>query len=65
MRARDSFHLALLAGTAAILVLSIALAASGVNMPLCLVVLSLAPVVTVVGYETLGYRHVADAVERL
>jgi hypothetical protein len=36
-----------------------------VNVPLCLVVLALAPVVTVVGYETLGHRHVADAIERL
>jgi len=31
----------------------------------CLVVLAFAPVVTVVGYETLGQRHVADALERL
>jgi hypothetical protein len=34
-------------------------------VPLCLVVLALAPVVTVVGYETLGHRHAADALERL
>ncbi|MEN3283162.1 MAG: hypothetical protein V7607_4302 [Solirubrobacteraceae bacterium] len=65
MRTRDPFHLALIAGTAAIVVLSIGLAAAGVNMPLCLVVLALAPVVTVVGYETLGHRHVAAALERL
>jgi low temperature requirement protein LtrA len=65
MRVRDPFHLGLIAGTGAILVLSIVLAAAGVNVPLCLVVLALAPVVTVVGYETLGHRHVADALERL
>jgi hypothetical protein len=31
----------------------------------CLLVLTLAPIVTVVGYETLGHRHVAAALERL
>jgi low temperature requirement protein LtrA len=65
MRTRDPFHLGLIAATAAIVILSIGLAAAGLNMPLCLVVLALAPVVTVVGYETLGHRHVADALERL
>jgi hypothetical protein len=65
MRTRDPFHLGLIAGTAAFVLLSIVLAAAGVNMPLCLIVLALAPVVTVVGYETLGHGHVADALERL
>jgi low temperature requirement protein LtrA len=65
MRTRDPFHVGLVAGTTAVLILSVVLAAAGVSMPLCLVVLALAPVVTVVGYETLGHRHVADALERL
>jgi len=65
MRERDPFHLALLAGTAAVLFLTVALAAAGVDMAICLVVLTLAPAVTVVGYETLGHRHIADALERL
>jgi low temperature requirement protein LtrA len=65
MRASDPFHIALLGGTAAILVLSVVLVAAGVSMPVCLVVLALAPAVTVVGYETLGHRHVAEALERL
>jgi low temperature requirement protein LtrA len=65
MRSRDPFHLGLLAGTGAVLVLSIVLAAAGVTMAVCLVVLALAPAVTVVGYEALGHRHVADALERL
>jgi low temperature requirement protein LtrA len=65
MRSRDPFHLGLLAGTGAVLVLSIVLAAAGVNMAVCLVVLALAPGVTVVGYEARGHRHVADALERL
>jgi low temperature requirement protein LtrA len=65
MRTLDPFHLGLMAGTTAILVLSVALAAAGVSVAICLLVLTLAPAVTVVGYETLGHRHMADALERL
>jgi low temperature requirement protein LtrA len=65
MRAHDPFHLALLAGTAAILVLAVVLATAGVSMAVCLIVLTAAPAVTVIGYETLGHRHVAQTLERL
>jgi low temperature requirement protein LtrA len=61
----DRFHLWLLAGTAGVLVLSVALAAVGVGVDVCLAVLVLAPVVTVLGYETLGHRHVAEALGRM
>ncbi|MBO9576678.1 MAG: low temperature requirement protein A [Sphingobium sp.] len=57
----DPFHFWLLLGTAAIIALSIALAVAGVDMAACLVIVMLAPVVTVVGYETLGHRHQAAA----
>ena len=36
------------------------LAAAGISMANCLLVVTLAPMVTVVGYETLGHRHAAD-----
>jgi low temperature requirement protein LtrA len=65
MRTRDPFHILLLAGTAALITLSIVLALAGVDVAICLLVLALAPVVTVVGYETLGHRHVGEALERL
>ena len=65
MHTGDPFHLWLLAGTAAVLGLAVALVAGGVSVPVCLLVVMLAPVVTVVGYETLGHRHMADAVRRL
>jgi low temperature requirement protein LtrA len=64
-RTQDPFHLGLLAGTAAILVASVVLAAAGASVAACLVVLALAPAVTVVGYELLGHRHMADALEHL
>ena len=57
MRQKDPFHIGLLVGTAAVLVLAVVLAEAGVSMAVCLVVLALAPVVTVVGYETVGHRH--------
>ncbi|HEY8217779.1 MAG TPA: hypothetical protein VIH82_11640 [Acidimicrobiia bacterium] len=60
-RHADPFHLALLAGTALVLVLSVALPVLGAGVPVCLAVLMLAPVVTVVGFETVGHRHVAQA----
>jgi len=63
-RHRDPFHLTLLAGTAAVLVLSVVLAAMGAGLAICLLVLVLAPLLTVVGYETVGHRHLADALER-
>jgi hypothetical protein len=31
----------------------------------CLLVVMLAPVVTVVGYETIGWRHMAEAIDQL
>jgi low temperature requirement protein LtrA len=65
MRAYDPFHLGLIAAMTAIVILSVVLAASGVSIAACLVVLALAPAVTVVGYETLGHRHMAEALEQL
>jgi hypothetical protein len=50
--ARHPFRLGLLAGTAAILVLSVLLAVAGVDVSVCLVVMVLVPATTVVGYET-------------
>jgi low temperature requirement protein LtrA len=64
VRAVDPFHFALLAGTAAVLVIPVVLATMGAPMAVCLVVLMLAPVVTVIGYETIGHRHMVIAVQR-
>jgi low temperature requirement protein LtrA len=60
----DPFHIALLAGTAAVLALAVLLASVGLPMAVCLVVVMLAPLVTVVGYETLGHRHLDAALNR-
>jgi len=57
VRRFDPFHIWLLLGTAAMLALAIAAAANGVGMATCLLILTLAPLVTVIGYEALGHRH--------
>ncbi len=64
-RVFDPFHLWLLAGTALVVVAAIALAAMGSPMVWCLAVLALAPWVSVVGYETVGYRHGTRVLEHL
>jgi low temperature requirement protein LtrA len=64
-RSIDPFHLWLVAGTAVLLAAPLPLASSGVGMPWCLLVLSLSPWVTVVGYELRGHRHNALVIERL
>ena len=64
-RSLDPFHVALIAGSAAVLVASVALAAGGATMAWCLLVLSLTPWVTVVGYELRGYRHNAEVLAQL
>jgi hypothetical protein len=61
----DPFHALLITLTAMVLVAGPLLAASGVSMAVCLLVVMLAPAVTVVGYEVRGHRRVAEAVERM
>ncbi|WP_205706554.1 low temperature requirement protein A [Kineococcus vitellinus] len=59
VRALDPLHLLLCAGTAAVLALSVALAANGVPLGWCLLVTVLAPTTIVVGRENLEHRRAA------
>jgi hypothetical protein len=61
----DAVHWLLLAGTAVLVVVPVLLAGAGVSMAVCLVVLTFAPVVSVVGYETVGHRHQREAIAGL
>jgi hypothetical protein len=56
-----AFHVWLLIATGAVVAVAIISALSGISMGVCLVILMLAPAVTVVGYEARGYRHQAKA----
>jgi uncharacterized membrane protein YdbT with pleckstrin-like domain len=50
--------------TAAVAALAVIAALAGADMAVCLVILMLAPAVTVVGYEMLGHRHQEEALAR-
>jgi low temperature requirement protein LtrA len=64
VRTVDAFHLLLIALTAVVLAAAVWMADAGISMANCLLVVTLAPMVTVVGYELLGHRHAADAIAR-
>ena len=65
MHVIDPFHILLVALTVAVLVASVAMAIAGVPVAWCLVVVALAPVVTIVGYEAVGHRHLASHLDAL
>ncbi|MGO4443816.1 low temperature requirement protein A [Mycobacterium sp. 2YAF39] len=53
------FHVVLLVLTGVVLAVAVWLAEAGFSMANCLLVVTLAPMVTVVGYELAGHRHAA------
>ena len=65
VQAIDWFHLMLVAGSGAVLVLAVAVAAAGAGLGPSLLLVMLAPVVTVVGYETVGHRRMAQMLRRV
>ncbi|WP_309711000.1 low temperature requirement protein A [Pseudolysinimonas sp.] len=64
VRGFDLFHAALFVGTLAVLGLAVFLAANGLTLGWSLIVVMLSPVVTIVGFEAVGHRHMAAALER-
>ncbi len=60
----DAFHVLLVTITAIVLIAAVALAAAGLPMAVCLVIVMLAPLVTVMGFEAVGHRHAAEAIAR-
>jgi low temperature requirement protein LtrA len=60
----DPFHLWLIAGTTVCIVVAIVLAAADAPIAACLLVLTLAPAVTVIGYELVGHQHSAAMLAR-
>lgn len=60
----DIFHLLLLVLAGAALVAAVAMAVVGVAVTLCLLVVTAAPVVVVVGFELIGHRHAMEVVAR-
>lgn len=64
-RTFDSFHVLLVALSAVFIAASLIAVAAGVPVGWSLVILSLTPWVTVVGYELVGHRHSAQHLARL
>jgi len=60
----DAFHVWMVLGTLAVLAGAVLLAAAGVGMPVCLLVVAASLLVPVVGYETVGHRHMGEATVR-
>lgn len=63
IRRPDPLHRWLLGITGLVIVSAVLAALGGLQMPYCLLLLTLAPAVTVVGYEWKGHRHQEDALE--
>jgi len=59
----DAFHVWLVAGAVALLAAAVGAAALGAPMAWSLLLVMLAPAVTVVGYETVGHRHLVAFME--
>ena len=64
VRTFDAFHVLLVVLTAAVLVAAVLFANAGMSMANSLLIVMMAPVVTVVGYELLGHRHAEEAISR-
>lgn len=60
----DGLHTVLLVLTGVVLAGAVALAAAGVSMPVCLLIITCAPLVTILGFELVGHRHAREVVER-
>ena len=65
VRQFDRLHTWLLSGTAAVVALAIIAGIAGVDMAICLMILMLAPVVTIVGYELWGHQHQTEVLEKV
>jgi low temperature requirement protein LtrA len=60
----DRFHLWLIAATLVVVAASVAAVYAGLSLSMALVILTFAPIVTVLGYELLGHKHQAEALRR-
>lgn len=64
VRTWDVLHVVLLVLTIGTLAAAVVAASAGVPMTSCLLIVTLAPVVSVVGFEIIGHRHMSAALDR-
>ena len=60
----DPFHIWLYVGSVAFLAASVIAVVAGASLGVALLLIACAPAVVVVGYETVGWRHGAEILER-
>jgi low temperature requirement protein LtrA len=65
IRGFDPFHLALGGGTLVVLAIAVTAAANGLSLGWSLIIVMFAPAVTIVGFEAVGHRHMAAALQRV
>lgn len=61
----DAYHIRLLVLTAAFLLLPFAMLRMGASLPTCLLALVAVPLVSIVGYERHGHRHIDESLARM
>jgi low temperature requirement protein LtrA len=64
VRVVHALHVLLIVLTLGVLAVAVWLAAAGISMANCLLIVTLAPMVSVVGYELVGHRHAENAVAK-
>lgn len=64
LREFDPFHILLFAGSILMLVIAVGAVAFGASMGVGIVLTAFSPVIVIVGYETIGHRHQAAALDR-
>lgn len=62
VRSLSPSHVVVVLGSGLVLAAAVGLAAAGVDMAICQVVVMFAPMVTVVGFEMVGHQHAEDAI---
>jgi low temperature requirement protein LtrA len=64
VREFDPFHIWLFVGSVALLALSVVAVSMGLSIGGSLLIVAASPLVIVIGYETVGHRHLAAVLER-
>lgn len=64
VRTIDVFHIVLVSLVAITLAASVVLVSAGMDMAVCLLVVMLAPIVVVIGFELVGHRHAEEALRQ-
>ncbi|MGN8552563.1 UNVERIFIED_CONTAM: low temperature requirement protein A [Microbacterium sp. SLM126] len=64
LRQFDPFHIWLFVGAVVVLALSVVAVNAGASIGTALLIVAASPVVIIVGYETVGWRHQAAALEK-